>query len=179
MALGLVCAWKTQQCALFQPIYSSYGAFFGHSRVNNLSNPTHREKYVSPSNKRWWLCCPTLTPKKKIVPGQPHNFHPGTTQSSLYDCIYCLLWESQQRGTKISTAESEDRRGIVRTNTIHFTILQTAARTVPEQPGQDYETLQRLLSSGGQVLLHPPWPQRWPVPTHSLRMDHKLFNPSQ
>lgn len=111
MALGLVCAWKTQQCALFQPIYSSYGAFFGHSRVNNLSNPTHREKYVSPSNKRWWLCCPTLTPKKKIVPGQPHNFHPGTTQSVLYSCIYCLLWESQQRRTKISTAESEDRRG--------------------------------------------------------------------
>lgn len=66
MALGLVCLWKTQQCALFQPIYSSYGAFFGHSRVNNLSNPTHREKYVSLSNKRWWLCCPTLTPKKKL-----------------------------------------------------------------------------------------------------------------
>lgn len=76
MALGLVCVWKMQQCALFQPIYSSYGAFFGHSRVNNLSNPTHREKYVSLSNKRWWLCCPTLTPKKKIVPGQPLQLPP-------------------------------------------------------------------------------------------------------
>ena len=69
---------------------------------------------------------------------------------------------------RVRTAEK-----IVRTNTTHFTISQTAARTVPEHP------LQQLLPSGGQVLLHPPWPQCWPIPTHSFWTNHKLLNPSQ
>lgn len=179
MALGVVCVWKTQQCALFQPIYSSYGAFFGHSRVNNLSNPTHREKYVSLSNKRWWLCCPTLTPKKKWFLASLTTSTQGPHRASstaAFTVYFGNRSSAEQKSLQLRVRTGEE---IVRTNTIHFTILQTAARTVPEHPGQDYETLQRLLSSGGQVLLHPPWPRCWPVPTHSLRMDHKLFNPSQ
>ena len=188
MALGLVRIWNMQQCALFKLIYSTYGALFGHyhSKVNNLSNPAHWsikessspwEKYRSLSNKRRWLCCPTLTHQKKMFLASLTTsiltiLYRGTTESAVYGWIYYFrnrsIADQKSLQLRVRTAEK-----IVRTNTTHFTISQTAARTVPEHP------LQQLLPSGGQVLLHPPWPQCWPIPTHSFWTNHKLLNPSQ
>lgn len=190
MALGLVRIWNMQQCALFKLIYSTYGALFGHyhSKVNNLSNPAHWsikessspwEKYRSLSNKRRWLCCPTLTHQKKksswpasqlpssLSSTEGPQRAPSTAEFTVYFRNRSIA-DQKSLQLRVRTAEK-----IVRTNTTHFTISQTAARTVPEHP------LQQLLPSGGQVLLHPPWPQCWPIPTHSFWTNHKLLNPSQ
>ena len=152
MALGLVRIWNMQQCALFKLIYSTYGALFGHyhSKVNNLSNPAHWsikessspwEKYRSLSNKRRWLCCPTLThqKKKKFLASLTTSIltilYRGTTESALYGWIYYFrnrsIADQKSLQLRVRTAEK-----IVRTNTTHFTTSQTAARTVPEHPLQ-------------------------------------------